>query len=700
MSRPARKRPGGVDKPRPSSSLELSERAELVCARNASNLNELDRSQVGSSCARPGSCSNQNKAAPCRLNLAPNQLQAMTLAISQSISILILTLLAQTQLTIQQQNPFCPKSCTCDEQSLEILCREPIGTSGIPHTLNPGTTKIVINNAQTTQLTGLEVFVKLEHLDLSRNKLSLIDFREISKAPHLKFLNTSHNYITDLKDTLVANALTSFQPPLSAALWLHEQETSEFVDSLKRLTKINIISFFLSHNEITTIANLTFIRWHRLQRLDLSYNVITFLDILSLAGLGKLEYLNLRGNRLKQVPTVALQNTVITLPVPSTYLGPLSLKPPSLKTLDLGENIITHLESNSFSALEKVQELHLDFCLIGQINNDAFRGLHMLTTLILDGNMLQKIPSNSFPDLGVLRTLKINSNRIDSIPSYAFAELINLEELQINYGLFNKLVKDVFHGLHNLRLLEVTFNQNLSKIHKGVFEDLYKLKILNLNSNALTNLPDDLSKKGLELLDLRNNSLHCDCDLKWLTRWLKSLNESSTSISKRLMDNSGISSASQIAVTYNNPLYSLMNENLLNLTCAGPPAIAGRRVQELPDNKLECLEPNSYVNVHIGFGLLFAVASIMTLVCLINFCKEKKHLMATVKDSIVQGNISIMLPYRHNIHKNVEDLKKETQFYGSDYESISYSNPPQQTSNYNDQILYCGTQHPYFSQHI
>lgn len=624
----------------------------------------------------------------------------MTL-INSSLAIILLTsiiLIGQAQLSIQQQNPFCPKSCTCDEPSLEILCKEPIGTSGIPHTLNPATTKIVINNAQTTQLTGLEVFVKLEHLDLSRNKLSLIDFKEISKAPHLKYLNTSHNYITDLKDTLVTNALAAIQQPISAFLSQPESDISDSVDSLKRLSKINIINFFLNHNEITTIANLTFIRWHRLQRLDLSNNNISFLDSLSLAGLGKLEYLNIRANRLKQVPTISLQNTIISLPSPNAYLGPSSSKPPSLKVIDLGENSLNNLLSNSFASLERVQELYLDSCSLTQIHDEAFRGLHTLTTLILERNNLLEIPSSSFSSISVLRTLNLNSNKIKSIPRNAFTELINLEELHINYGLFNTLVKGVFHGLHNLRYLEITLNQNLTEIQKGVFEDLHKLKIIDLHSNALTSLPDDLSKRGLELLDLRNNSLQCDCNLKWLTRWLKSLNETLAGNHIRPVETNGISHIPHAA---SNSLAPATLIALLNLTCHGPQAISGRLVQELPDNKLECLEPDSYVNVQIGFGLLFVFASAMTFVCLINFCKEKRHLMATLKDNIVQSQISIMLPYRHNIHKNVEDLKKETQFYGSDYEPINYSIQPHQLStNYNDQVIYCGTQHPYFSQHI
>lgn len=639
------------------------------------------------------SLNNLDKIHRCKPSRLTQKCSRMSVQISHLCTSFLFTVLficLVSKPSSQQQNPFCPKNCTCDEQSLEILCKEPIGTYGIPHTLHPGTTKIVINNAQTTQLIGLEFFIQLEYLDLARNRLSSVDFKEFTKTTALKFLNTSHNSIVDLKDSSVITALYSSQSTMPT---LSSRDT-ELPDPeiLRRLTKISITTFILDHNSIRTISNLTFIRWHRLQRLDLSYNAIDSIDSLSFAGLGKLEYLNLRGNRLKQVPTIALHNTIISI----NQFGPDHSRAPSLKTLDLGENYLHILEDESLSQLVKLHELHLDSCSIYSIREKAFSGLDSINSLILDKNNLNEIPVQSFTHLKKLRILKLNSNPLETLQPHAFSYLTHLEELEINHGSFKELLSKVFDGLYNLKLLQISYNHNLTSIQPATFDKLERLRYLNLQSNSLRNLPDDLNDKSLELLDLRNNTLNCDCDLKWLTRWLRESSEAMKTNHKNSLNSTDIGQHNSQQMR-GSAMRDLMNEDYLDLVCAGPPALSGRKIQELPDNKLECLEPESYVNVHIGFGLLFTVALIMTLVCLANFCHDRKHLVTTIKENFVQNQISLMLPYQNNLQKDVDDLGKETQLYGPEYETIYDGN---QAQNYNGQVIYCGPQHPYYSQHI
>lgn len=599
------------------------------------------------------------------------------------ITTIILAFLSCAQTSHQQS--LCPRVCSCDENNLEIVCKEDYGASGIPHTLNPGAKRIIINNAQMSQFSGLDYLDKLETLDLAHNKLTIIDFYDLGKSSNFVSLNISHNSIQELKDSIVSNALSEhgFTAPM-----FQDDGDSDSLKPLKKLAKINVMNFVVNHNHIEIVRDLSFMRWHRLQNLDLSFNWIKTLEPLSLFGLNKLEYINLRGNLLKQVPTLALHSTI-------SSLSSLSKKKPStIKYLYLSENALESIQSDSFGLLEKTQELYLESCSLKSIHEQAFKGLFTLNLLSLDKNNLNEVPSQSFSYLPLLRILKMSSSNITSLKPESFSSLVDLEELQMNYALLFEIKQRVFDGLDSLRRLEIAHNPSLKTIESGAFDKLTNLIYLNLNSNSLASLTSVNSGK-LSKLDLRNNPLTCGCDLKWLTRWLRKMNETTQ------LNQPTNSRPHDTQNHYGDALKSLtewrMTNELLNLTCAGPPALAGKVVSELPENKLECLKPNSDLNVHIGFATLFAISFLLTFVCLLNFCRNKKHLFVILKENLVQNRITMMMPYNENLHKNVDELKKETQLYSTDYESVDYNQRPVYPANC-DQVLYYEPQQ--YSQHI
>lgn len=585
----------------------------------------------------------------------------------------------------QVQN-LCPKACTCDEH--DTFCKEPIGASGLPHTLNPSTKKIIINNALARQLSGLDYLSDLETLDLAWNKIPVIDFEQISKNSKLLSLNTSHNLIAELRDSFIPDFLNS---GTSLLFDTEEQANSQ---KFKKLVKINVVDLVLSHNYLVYVKNFTFMRCHKLQTLDLSFNQISILEPYSLFGLSKLEVLNLRGNRLTQVPTMALHSTIYSLSTRFNSYYPSNTRPSSIRYLELSENVLTHIEANSFSMLEKAQELYLESCSIKSIDEQAFKGLHTLYLLSLDKNSLQEVPSKSFSYLSILRSLRLSANNLTSLSPDCFMNLVNLEELYLNNGSFNVIPRNLFNGLSAIKKLEIAHNPNLTNIEEGVFEGLTKLHHLSLYADSLSSLPEYLGD-NLNLLDLRENPLYCSCDLKWLTRWLKKFNETLQSAHRTTTPLYNIhSQLDEVQIPMTD---STLIVNLLNLTCAGPPALLGKRVIDLPDHKLECLKPSSELNVNLGYITLFFISFLLTFVCLINFCRNKKHLLVILKENLVQNQISMMLPYTENLHKNVDDIRKETQLYDTDYDSIDYSQPQIYSVN-SGQFTYNGG--PLFAQHI
>lgn len=587
---------------------------------------------------------------------SPSPSSSTSLLAKTTVFILLLSI-SQINLTFQQQSQTCPKPCHCDEVNLETICKDSFGLSGIPHILNPNTRRIIINYAQTTQFSGLDYLGRLEIVDLANNRIGLIDSDEVSKNSILVSLNVSHNIIAELKDSAVTRAFnhigtTKFTLP----------ETSEDLKVFRKLDKINVHEFILSHNLLTILKNFTFLRWHKLTKLDLSYNSIQLIESDSFFGLNKLESLNLRGNRLTQIPTTTLIATSKSLSFSSiTY--PQDPRPIPLKHLDLSENQLLSLGSNAFNPLERLQELYLESCLISFIDDRAFNGLHTLNTLSLDNNHLREIPTSSFSYLAMLRTLKLSANNISNVPQDSFTDLIHLEELQLNNESLDYIDHRAFNGLGGLRRLEVANNQKLTRIEPGTFSGLPRLSYLSLRANALSSVSNDFHG-SMQVLDLRNNPLYCDCDLKWLTKWLRQLNETTNNLdaaNKRTLETSN----------HDEPLSAHLAIELVSLTCSGPPALEAKLVAELPNNPLECLEPTSDLNVRIGFATLFFMISIMTAVCLLNLCQNKKHLLNILKNNFASTQMSLMRPYEQNLHKNVSELRKETQL--GDYEHIDYA---------------------------
>ncbi|RVE71940.1 hypothetical protein OJAV_G00056690 [Oryzias javanicus] len=247
--------------------------------------------------------------------------------------------------------------------------------------------------------------------------------------------------------------------------------------------------------------------------------------------------------------------------------------PPNIPTntryLNLMENSIETIEADTFRHLRHLEVLQLGRNAIRQIEVGAFNGLTSLNTLELFDNRLTVIPSGAFEYLSKLRELWLRNNPIDSIPSYAFnrvpslmrldlgelrrleyisegafeglhnlkylnlgmcnlrelphlSPLVGLEELEISENVFPELKPWAFHGLKNLRKLWI-MNSAITTIERNAFDDITALVELNLAHNNLSSLPHNLFTplQYLVELHLHHNPWSCDCDVVWLSAWLR-----------------------------------------------------------------------------------------------------------------------------------------------------------------------------------
>ncbi|XP_054476713.1 leucine rich repeat containing 4C, genome duplicate a [Anoplopoma fimbria] len=288
--------------------------------------------------------------------------------------------------------------------------------------------------------------------------------------------------------------------------------------------------------------------------------------------------------------------------------------------LNLQENLIQVIKVDSFKHLRHLEILQLSKNHIRKIELGAFNGLASLNTLELFDNRLTTIPNGAFEYLSKLKELWLRNNPIESIPSYAFNRVPSLRRLDLGeLKRLSYISEGAFEGLSNLRYLnlgmcnlkeipnliplvkldelEMSGNQlavirpgsfkglihlqklwmmhaQIQTIERNSFDDLQSLVELNLAHNNLTLLPHDLFTPlhHLERVNLHHNPWNCNCDILWLSWWLKEMVPANTSCCAR---------------------------------CSSPTHHKGRYIGELDQNYFHCyapviVEPPADLNVTEG----------------------------------------------------------------------------------------------------
>ncbi|XP_059204023.1 leucine-rich repeat-containing protein 4B [Centropristis striata] len=290
--------------------------------------------------------------------------------------------------------------------------------------------------------------------------------------------------------------------------------------------------------------------------------------------------------------------------------------------LNLQENSIQVIKSDTFKHLRHLEILQLSKNQIRQIEVGAFNGLPNLNTLELFDNRLTLVPSHAFEYLSKLRELWLRNNPIETLPGYAFhrvpslrrldlgelkkldfisdaafvglinlrylnlgmcglkdipklTALVRLEELELSGNRLEIIRPGSFQGLVSLRKLWLMHSQ-VSVIERNAFDDLKNLEELNLSHNSLHSLPHDLFTPlhQLERVHLNHNPWICNCDVLWLSWWLKETVPSNTTCCAR---------------------------------CHAPPFLKGKYIGELDQSHFTCyapviVEPPTDLNVTEGMA--------------------------------------------------------------------------------------------------
>uniref|UniRef100_A0AC34Q973 Ig-like domain-containing protein n=1 Tax=Panagrolaimus sp. JU765 TaxID=591449 RepID=A0AC34Q973_9BILA len=263
------------------------------------------------------------------------------------------------------------------------------------------------NGLETLEPGSFQIFRKLQHLRLSRNKIEFVD-------------------------------------------------RNVFGDSLKVLD--------LSRNRIRRISSLNFASQTEMETLLLSRNVIESIEAGAFHGIANLQLLNLSSNRLVHVSEglfgltnltkldLSLNNFWTVTEKMWTYVE-------NLQWLSLSNNQIVELKPYAFRPLGRLLYLSLAKNKLKNVNKKSLLGLKSLKELNVSGNELAvcveegTILQNT--SLITLKKLDFSSNLINTIPSNAFSGFRNLESIDLQDNPIATIYRGAFDPL-NLKELKIS----------------------------------------------------------------------------------------------------------------------------------------------------------------------------------------------------------------------------------------------------
>eukprot|EP00057_Strongylocentrotus_purpuratus_P029555 XP_011684029.1 PREDICTED: toll-like receptor 3 [Strongylocentrotus purpuratus] len=278
---------------------------------------------------------------------------------------------------------------------------------------------------------------------------------------------------------------------------------------------IKVQELQLYNNLLIEISQSSFLGLKYLTLLDLSRNKgLTFLEFTAFTGLE------------------SIQKIVLS----ECNIHHLLLETPSLTSLVLNNIIerdygwdpresVKHLRSLIYLNLGAMDLGVYDLWFM---NVSLFDGMDNLTTLYLSkntdlGSYSWGMLPGSFQKLTTLQNLNLDDCNILSLHSHLFHDLVSLRMLSLTGNRIQQLRYDMLTELRQLTRIYLDRNL-LSYLDETIFSNNLRLEYLSLADNKLTRLNQSTFrpiKNSLSSLDISENPLLCNCDLKWLLDWQK-----------------------------------------------------------------------------------------------------------------------------------------------------------------------------------
>ena len=356
----------------------------------------------------------------------------------------------------------------------------------------------------------------LEKLDLGFNYMAQLPQDLFCPLTSLKTLNLTHNRLSGFGSFGLIDAATG-------QLCLQELQRLDLsFNDISFLSETGVASLKslqileLQNNRISELAELSFSALKKLNKIDLSANKLETIPSRTFRQSEELKELHLQNNSLSVLPAGLFSglSKLLILDVSHNLISSDWIFPETFAdlirvvVLNLGYNRIKTINGSTFQNQYSLQILYLNNNEIETIEDNSFASLYNLHTLILTGNRLKTVHSFTFNGLYVLSELSLAENEISRVDNNAFKNCSNLQDLNLSGNILSEIPKAV-SSLRSLKILFLSDNE-IKSIGNTSLSGLSQLSVVRLSGNRLSNLTRGILKElpSLRKMDLSSNRIN------------------------------------------------------------------------------------------------------------------------------------------------------------------------------------------------
>uniref|UniRef100_A0A667WWS0 Leucine-rich repeat protein SHOC-2 n=1 Tax=Myripristis murdjan TaxID=586833 RepID=A0A667WWS0_9TELE len=333
----------------------------------------------------------------------------------------------------------------------------------------------------------------LTELVLSNNRLKCLP-SSLGNLTCLQTLDLSHNMLTCLPDSLTKLAM----------LDCSNNQLTGVPASLSEMVALE--QLYLRHNKLRLLPKLPA---SNLKELYLGNNQIEVLEVENLAGLAAISLLELRDNKIKDLPEqITLLSTLSRLDLTNNDIANLSASVsllPNLKMLLLEGNPLRGIRRDLLTP-ERADETPTAMTLPSQARVNV-HNIKTLKVLEYSEKQAENIPDETFDAAAgeAIVTVNFSKNQLTTVPPRLVEFQSSVSEVNLGFNRLSCCSPDI------CKLLQLTHidlrNNQLSDLPSGL-ENLTKLRSVILSYNRFKSFPDVLYQiVSLETVLLANNQV-------------------------------------------------------------------------------------------------------------------------------------------------------------------------------------------------